>query len=445
MKQKIDESFVKASSENLPRVDLIISAAFLASSEFKSCEMENVNTGRSMRANYGDMAVGYVQLKRTGDTCTVEARICPEHKTNSKNYNVKVIIDEVDEKIEVSQCEDCAASQEGCKHAVAVVAWIYRKTEEPAPTSVVCYWNKPALSRVGSKINYLTIEDMLAGKRNNSYEQPRDSRSPENKDFLRSVYHDDRAKNCAQNHLFQCRFQTLIDKLTLHHQSINYSGNETDVEEFLELCKQIMTPENCKHAFKMTLNQSNSHSWFQLKYGRVTVSIIHDAAKCKTLDGTLVEKILSTMNYDSPAMKRGRELEGQVIASLGEFLTQKYKESPVRKCGLILSKEYPVLGASPDGMINVAVIEIKCPAEEKTVRNYYDGVKITNKYKAQIQLQMLFAQKSEGYFCIADPKFETNKKVTIIEGEFNKDFIMRVVTQAMEIWKSAVFPHSMKK
>ncbi|KAJ8684569.1 hypothetical protein QAD02_020361 [Eretmocerus hayati] len=443
MKEKSDEGFVKASSENLPKIDLEMLMEFMSNSDFKSCEMKNVKTARSMRPNYGNVAIGYVQLKRHGDICTIEAQICPEHKTNSKNYNVQVIVDEVNECVQKAQCKDCAASQGGCKHAIAVVAWIHRKTEEPAPTSVQCYWRRPSLSRVGSNIKYLTIKDMLAGKRSNSDEKSRNDVDSSDKSFLRKIHHDERAKNTSC-HLFRFYYHTLIQKMTLHYQSLAFVGDRNNAEEFLEFYKEILTPENCMHANKMTVNQSNSVSWFHLRYGRLTASIIMAAAKCQTLDGSLVENILSTMDYDSPAMKRGRELESEVLKLVGDVLMKKYNESAVKKCGLLLNRQYPALGASPDGLTENAVIEIKCPTKEKTKKNYYDLDGIRPKYKAQIQLQMLFAGKSKGYFCVADPKFEKNRHITIIIEKYDKEFTMKVIKVAMDFWDRAVFPHLMK-
>lgn len=69
---------------------------------------------RSMRSEYINSAVGYVKLKRKENTCTVMAQVCPEHKVNTKNYNVLVEIEEEDEEIKNAKCQDCAASAGKC-------------------------------------------------------------------------------------------------------------------------------------------------------------------------------------------------------------------------------------------------------------------------------------------------------------------------------------------
>lgn len=64
----------------------------------------------AMREEYGDNAVGYVELKREGSVCTVQCKICPEHKVRAKNYIVVLVVDESKEEILSVECKDCAAS-----------------------------------------------------------------------------------------------------------------------------------------------------------------------------------------------------------------------------------------------------------------------------------------------------------------------------------------------
>lgn len=40
-----------------------------------------------------------------------------------------------------------------CKHAVAFLFWLHRRSEEPSVTSQVCYWKKSVLSDVGKNLN----------------------------------------------------------------------------------------------------------------------------------------------------------------------------------------------------------------------------------------------------------------------------------------------------
>ncbi|KAF5306120.1 hypothetical protein FQA39_LY09098 [Lamprigera yunnana] len=103
---------------------------------------------RSSRPSYGDDAISYVQLKREGKICTVKCKICPEHKVHAKLYGVTLTVDEEQKKVTSVQSIDCVAAQGGCKHAIVLLMWIHRRSEEPSCTEVQCYWLKSKLSEL---------------------------------------------------------------------------------------------------------------------------------------------------------------------------------------------------------------------------------------------------------------------------------------------------------
>lgn len=47
----------------------------------------------------------------------------------------------------------------GCKHAIALLTWIHRRSEEPAVTSVKSYWKKSRLSTVGTSIQFMKSKE----------------------------------------------------------------------------------------------------------------------------------------------------------------------------------------------------------------------------------------------------------------------------------------------
>ncbi|KAJ8720818.1 hypothetical protein PYW08_006283 [Mythimna loreyi] len=162
----MEDGFVKAESTNLPRINALMVAKFFACNpDFFSAELRNVKTSISGRESYGDDAVGYVQLKRDQNTCIVKCTICPEHKVRSKPYAVSVVVNEAEESVTSVQCHDCPASEGGCKHGVAFLMWLHRRTEDPSCTSVECYWRKSNLAKVGSSIQVLTASEISKRKR----------------------------------------------------------------------------------------------------------------------------------------------------------------------------------------------------------------------------------------------------------------------------------------
>ncbi|KAJ8916441.1 hypothetical protein NQ315_014654 [Exocentrus adspersus] len=124
---------------------------------------EKRKTKRATKPEYGDNAVSYVQLKREGSLCEVRCKITPEHNVHKKGYNVIIIINETVEEILTCKCTDCAASLGGCKHAVAFLFWLHRRSEEPSVTSKECYWKASKLSKVGSSDKFMTLHK-ITGK-----------------------------------------------------------------------------------------------------------------------------------------------------------------------------------------------------------------------------------------------------------------------------------------
>ncbi|KYN27689.1 hypothetical protein ALC57_02753 [Trachymyrmex cornetzi] len=97
---------------------------------------------RAEGENYGDSAVGFVELKREGCFRYIQGKVCPEHRVNSKLYLVLMLVDEENEKIEYVKCDDCAASAGGCKHAIAFLMWVHCRSEEPKSVPVLLNNNR---------------------------------------------------------------------------------------------------------------------------------------------------------------------------------------------------------------------------------------------------------------------------------------------------------------
>ena len=119
---------------------------------------------RSTRESYGDNAIGYVQVKRDGALCTVKARVTPEHKVSKKGYFLTLTCNEKEEKVLSIQCSGCAAGLGGCKHSVALLAWLHRRSEDASVTSKKCYWKKSSLSAVGTTKKFVRATDLGSKK-----------------------------------------------------------------------------------------------------------------------------------------------------------------------------------------------------------------------------------------------------------------------------------------
>jgi len=138
-------------------------------------------------------------------------------------------------------------------------------------------------------------------------------------------------------------------------------------------------------------------------------------------------------------MERGRKLEKLVIVEI-----EKEFKLKIGKSGLLLIPSLPILGASPDGIGSDFILEIKCPNSEKTVKNYLPKGQISEKCKAQMNLQMLAAKEKKGIFCVVDPNFENNKQFKFIRIEHDETFTYDIIEKAMNFWKQHIFPILLK-
>lgn len=87
--------------------------------------------------------------------------------------------------------------------------------------------------------------------------------------------------------------------------------------------------------------------------------------------------------YQSEDMQRGIEMESETRA-LYEFLTDK----SVRQVGVCFPDEKKLFAASPDGLVNKGLLEIKCPTLAVHV-GYLLGNKLPLEYFQQVQGQLL--------------------------------------------------------
>lgn len=252
---------------------------------------------RSSRQSYGDSAVGYVQVKLDNNFSFVQARITPEHKVHNQSYHVSAKINIKEDVILECQCHSCVASQGGCKHAIAFLFWLHRRSEEPSPTEELCYWKKSDLSKVGTSQKFLLLSDIT---------KTPTVRTDSSTDVARKFISRNENKNFDCLMLNMTRSPT-YNVISLHQLAIGFQDEDLSMnaQNFLEFCTSKMTNKDCLHATVATKEQSKSAMWHELRYGRITASKIYEASRCST-DGSLVESIFGASKFiPTAAMQRG--------------------------------------------------------------------------------------------------------------------------------------------
>ncbi|XP_046407796.1 uncharacterized protein LOC124172359 [Ischnura elegans] len=339
--------------------------------------------------------------------------------------------------IEDARCQSCTAAEGGCKHAIALLMWLHRRSEEPSPTEVESYWRKSKLSALGGGAAVMKVTDLPGAI---------PVRRVEEGSFRKEVIRALEQCGAYDSALMAMNFHLNVKNLAIHQMLITYRGiavEEGQSEEaftplnFLNFASNYMKQQDlCGTVYKSTLSQHVSHLWHQLRLGRISASRAYEVMHCNKRDGVLVNVIVGARKVkDNAAMKRGRELEGMVIQELERELGNK-----IERCGLALDAKYPFLGATPDGMFGEIVVEVNCPQKYKTVCNYLKEGNPTPKYHTQIMVQMLMLRKQQGLFVVADPEFESNKKITKCLIHFDEGMAHDIVTECEKFWCETIFP-----
>lgn len=141
-------------------------------------------------------------------------------------------------------------------------------------------------------------------------------------------------------------------------------------------------------------------------------------------------------------MKRGLRIEDEVRSIFAKMMKCRINPGYLQ-----LSRAYPLMAATPDGVAKDFTVEIKSPEKNENQKNYLrqDGVP-TKKVLIQMLMQMRFCNRKYGYLVIADENFEMNKKVNVTRVELIDHVIHleQCLESADNFWKRFVFLRLMK-
>lgn len=111
---------------------------------------------------------------------------------------------------------------------------------------------------------------------------------------------------------------------------------------------------------RSTILQRDSSDWIEIRKQIITASNFGPICKRKqsTDTSSLVKNILYKNNLSHiTAVAHGIEKEKQALEQM-----QEQESIIIKPCGLFIDKEYPFIGATPDGIVGEdTIVEIKCP------------------------------------------------------------------------------------
>ncbi|XP_071843604.1 uncharacterized protein [Apostichopus japonicus] len=153
----------------------------------------------------------------------------------------------------------------------------------------------------------------------------------------------------------------------------NYESAEALVQNL-----PTLSSDDVIHIETETRGQVNNPTWIAQRKDRITASKVHSvitrvrtirASETEVDTSRLVKLISGTtpLNPDLPALKYGREMEGQARNQYVKVMrTHRHPSTTVTECGLFVYPKRIYLAATPDGIVTcqccgTGLLQIKCP------------------------------------------------------------------------------------
>lgn len=205
----------------------------------------------------------------------------------------------------------------------------------------------------------------------------------------------------------------------------------------------------CAEIEENTRGQSKSSRWLDERKGRITASILHRVAACKSGADGLVAEIMGYVKTPRVAnILWGSQMESEAKIAFMNYEHDKHSQFMLSECGLHVMAELPFIAASPDALVSCAccekaVLEIKCPASLKADPNFSrlayldEDLKLRHNhaYYVQVQAQMAASRLRKAYFVVF-----TQECLTIEVICFDETFWAAILQKATTFFFNHVFP-----
>ena len=268
-------------------------------------------------------------------------------------------------------CKCPAGESQSCVHIAALLITLSEVTPQ-ACTSMKCAWSRPATQ--GGKACLATSLDFEKSPLNGYFAY--DGPVLPVDDLLQKMdnagcdpgvkhYFDHEREKSQDAHPPASANPVLIDPLD---KLLEISGTQdVTVQDLVESLRP--TKEDVDLIQTMNVGQRNNPLWMDARQWRVTSSNfgkVYNRNFKQSYPPSLIKTILGDYGkFHTAALQWGCDHESEAI----ELYTM-YRENDVKECGVFLSKEYPYLATSFDGIVHLidedfCVIEVKCPYKHR--------------------------------------------------------------------------------
>lgn len=184
------------------------------------------------------------------------------------------------------------------------------------------------------------------------------------------------------------------------------------------------------------MTEQRTDAWFAERLGKVTASSLHKVlAKTKTGYGAergnyMTQLVLERLtgqkadSYTNAAMQWGIDQEPAARAAYeaarGVFVTA---------VGFIPHPTIEMAGASPDGLVEDGLVEIKCPDSKTALECWLSKNPVEGKYYAQMQWQMRCADRPWCDYVVYDPRMPPKAQLFVVRVNMDDKWIEDAETE----------------
>ena len=191
----------------------------------------------------------------------------------------------------------------------------------------------------------------------------------------------------------------------------------------------------------MTEIEQGTDEWFQARLGKVTASRVADiVAKTKSGYSTSRDNYMAQLicerltgkpgeSFSNSAMQWGTETEPLARASY----EVKYN-CMVNQVGFVQHPRIEMSGASPDGLVDGGLLEIKCPNTATHLDTILSG-KVPSKYITQMTWQMGCTQTNWCDFVSYDPRMPENLQLFCKRIDLDQAYLAELETEVIQFLK----------
>ncbi|XP_014087262.1 uncharacterized protein [Bactrocera oleae] len=444
MQMELEPGFRKADFNNIPTVRSETIFGFVTRIATTGGSVKNQSAGSN--STDVDLLIDYVQVRKAGDIFDVRAVVFPAASGGSQEAHVRVSlkVDEKKDEISETKCGICT-KKESCPHILAFIFWLHRKSTDTEATAILDFWGKETEALIEEERGEtLRIRDIFACdelRLEADLEAAAVSES-EGQAFFEAVLDEMENLGLKDSALYRhCRsVSEEFEPVFIHHTMLDASNNgvkscRTFGQHMEEQAKRGLferLSEVSKTSYKTRL-------WLETQYMRLRCSLIHRIASRKdSLEDESILELLFCKEREFNAEER------QQLKQHKRFIlkqTEKLENKTYTECGLLLNESYPYICASPDGITDDHIVEIKAPKTDDEFEKYLEGREtIAPKYMAQIQIQMYMANVTKALYCVLSPTFDTNGALHYVWVQADMEFVASLLGAAEDFWKDVVFP-----